>query len=70
MAHHLLTDKFQLAAIALTIITGIYGIKKLRRLSLRNMGSLLTDEQSDLLVIGLFHIIICMACTVSICCML
>lgn len=67
LINSILSDKIALVAIILAASTGIYGIIKLRRLNIKTSGNILTDEQSDLLVMGVFHVLIC---AVSICCLL
>jgi hypothetical protein len=67
MINSILSDKIALVAIILAASTGIYGVIKLRRLNIKTSGNILTDEQSDLLVMGVFHVLIC---AVSICCLL
>ncbi|MDN5288731.1 MAG: hypothetical protein JWR38_5005 [Mucilaginibacter sp.] len=67
MINNIFNDKSALIAIILAVSTGIYGIIKLKRLNIKTSGNILTDEQSDLLVMGIFHLLIC---AVSICCLL
>ncbi|WP_183561329.1 hypothetical protein [Mucilaginibacter sp. SP1R1] len=67
MIDSVLQDKVVLAAVILAAVTGVYGVFKLKRLNIKNSGSILTDDQSDSLVIGVFHILIC---AISICCLL
>lgn len=67
MVNSILNDKIVLVAVVLATIIGIYGIFKLRKLNVKTSGSILTDEQSDLLVMGIFHVLICAVC---ICCLL
>jgi hypothetical protein len=67
MINSILSDKVALIGVVLATITGIYGVYKLRKLNVKTSGGILTDEQSDLLVMGVFHVLIC---AISICCLL
>jgi hypothetical protein len=57
-----LYDKLYLATILLTIITGVYGIIKLKGVHISTTDHHLTDEQSDGLVMGVFHILLSVVC--------
>lgn len=67
MVNSILNDKIVLVAIVMATVAGVYGIFKLKKLNVKTSGSVWTDEQSDLLVMGIFHVVIC---AVSICCLL
>lgn len=67
MISNILNDKCALIAVILAASTSIYGIIKLKRLYIKSSGNMLTDEQSDLLVMGVFHVLIG---AVTICCLL
>ena len=59
MINNITSDKVAALAVILAAITGIYGYVKLKKLSIKAPGNILTDEQSDLLVMGIFHVLIC-----------
>ena len=59
MISTILNDKVAVLAVVLAAITGVYGYVKLKKLSVKAPGNILTDEQSDLLVMGVFHVLIC-----------
>jgi hypothetical protein len=59
MITSILNDKVAVLAVILAAITGIYGFVKLKKLSIKAPENILTDEQSDLLVMGIFHVLIC-----------
>ncbi|MGN8069082.1 hypothetical protein [Mucilaginibacter sp. SG564] len=59
MMYNIINDKTAALTVILAVIAGIYGFVKLKKLSIKAPGKLLTDEQSDLLVIGIFHVLIC-----------
>jgi hypothetical protein len=67
MINNIFNDKCALIAVILAASTSIYGIIKLKRLNIKAPGNILTDEQSDLLVMGVFHVLIG---AVAICCLL
>ncbi|GAA4333075.1 hypothetical protein GCM10023149_39640 [Mucilaginibacter gynuensis] len=51
-------DKTQFLVIGLTLITGVSGILILRKLKINPLDYKLNDEQSDRLVMGVFHLLI------------
>ncbi|MEZ2335558.1 hypothetical protein [Mucilaginibacter sp. RCC_168] len=59
MINGIINDKVAAFVVILAAITGIYGFVKLKKLSIKAPGNILTDEQSDLLVMGVFHVLIC-----------
>ncbi|NHA07216.1 hypothetical protein G7092_25685 [Mucilaginibacter sp. HC2] len=59
MIDNITNDRIAVFAVILAAITGIYGLVKLKKLSIKAPVNILTDEQSDLLVMGIFHLLIC-----------
>jgi hypothetical protein len=59
MINSIINDRVAVLAVVLAAITGVYGYAKLKKLSIKAPGNILTDEQSDLLVMGVFHVLIC-----------
>lgn len=59
MINSIINDKVAVFAVILAVVTGVYGFVKLRKLSIKAPGNIMTEEQSDLLVMGIFHVLIC-----------
>jgi uncharacterized membrane protein YidH (DUF202 family) len=66
MAASILFDKTYLMVIILSLITGVFGIIKLSQFKSRRIDNRMTDEQSDQLVMGVFHLVVSAVC---ICCL-
>ena len=66
MATAILFDKTYLMVIILALITGVFGIMKLGQLKSKRIDNRMTDEQSDQLVLGVFHLVVSAVC---ICCL-
>nr|MBB6232520.1 hypothetical protein [Mucilaginibacter sp. FT3.2] len=67
MIASLIDDKTYLTVIILAILTGFLGVVKLAGLKSKRISNMLTDEQSDQLVIGVFHLLISVTC---LCCLI